>query len=55
MSGSGVASFTFSKPMMYPKNWVKKYMSDNGLSEIDEALQDTITVPEIEFLYEQAS
>lgn len=54
MSETGLATFTFSKQMMYPKNWVSKYMADNGLSDVDPSLVDKISVPLIRFYYEVA-
>lgn len=49
-----LATITFSKAMMYPTNWISKYLSDAKLDSVDIALVDSISVPFIQLWYEQA-
>jgi hypothetical protein len=38
--------------MMYPKNWIAKYLRDAMLSEVEVDLVDSIDVPLVKFLHE---
>jgi hypothetical protein len=49
----GLCSLAFSKPMMYPMNWVAKHLRDAKRPTIDENMVDSISVPFLSFWYEQ--
>lgn len=40
--------------MMFPKNWVAKFLRDARISEVDVKLVDSIDVPLLRFLHEEA-
>lgn len=40
--------------MMFPKNWVAKFLQDSKTDEVNVKLVDSIEVPLLEFLHEQA-
>lgn len=45
---------SFSKPMMFPKNWVNKFLKDNQLNDVRMELVDSIQVPYLKFWYQRA-
>ena len=51
MTGEGECTLTFSKPMMYPKNWVNKFLKDNRVHDIRKELVDTIQVATLKFWF----
>ena len=47
ITADGLVTIDFSKAMMYPANWVAKYLKDAGLMEVDSSLIDKISTPEV--------
>jgi hypothetical protein len=55
MNDKGSCTFTFSKNMMFSKNWVQKHLNDAKLNSIDASLVDSLSTPLIKFWFEQAN